>query len=96
MKNAIDLIKAEQNEQRKKHGFTLEHDQQVHYEGELVKAAIFALTGDVNYKQAGFEDFEKKVWSKSRNGRYTVAAALLASEIDRRLDERSNVPKEHR
>lgn len=95
MKKAIDLIKAEQKEQRKKHGFTLEHDSQVHYEGELIKAAIFALTGDEKYKQKGFEGFEKKVWTKGKTERYTVAAALLASEIDRRINEKKLIPKEH-
>lgn len=93
MKNAIDLIKAEQNEQRKKHGYTLEHDSEVHYEGELVTAALFALTGDEKYKQVGFESFEEKVWKKGKSERYTVAAALMASEIDRRLNERKDRPK---
>ena len=96
MKKAIDLIEAEQKEQRKKHGFTLEHDSEVHYEGELLKAALFALTGKDEYKQKGFEEFEKKVWNKGRTSRYVVAATLMASEIDRLNYEQSKIPKEHR
>ncbi len=79
---AIDFIKTEQLKQREKHGYTEQHDDE-HYNGELKKAALYALTMKEEYKQNGFDEFESKMEQKNKVQKLIIAAALLASEIDR-------------
>lgn len=77
------------NQERKKQvemGYDMAHDHQHDY-GELVKAAMFALTEDGKYSQDGFTIFEEHV----REDRHTIenlvkAGALIAAEIDRILE----------
>jgi len=83
MKTGIDLIKKERAKQIKKYGTTKCHD--VDFEqGQLVRAAIFALTEDEKYSQSDWFEFELNV----KRDRYEIdnlvkAGALIASEIDR-------------
>lgn len=86
MKTGIELIAKERQEQIEKHGWTLEHDSQVHCDGALRIAAMFALTLKKKYEQVGFEKFEKKVRSKSYEQRLIIAGALTVAELDRVLE----------
>ena len=79
----IELITQERKEQIEKYRYDTEHDVQHHPDQALINAAIFALTLQDKWKQDGWENFEKKMWSKSMVERFAVAGALVAAEIDR-------------
>jgi hypothetical protein len=83
MKTGIELIAQERKEQVKKHGFTTQHDQDTHYEGELLAAANFAITYNDSILPSGFEEFKSKMGYKNKVQRLAVAGALIAAEIDR-------------
>ena len=82
MKTGIELIQEERERQIKKWGTTDTHDTN-HENGELVKAALFALTFDKMFKQKGFEQYESKTYEKSARHCLIIAGALIASELDR-------------
>ena len=82
MKTGIQLITEERQEQIEKHGWTSKHDDQ-HKASELISASLFVITLQDQFKQYGFEEFERRMWDKTQTERYTVAGALIAAEIDR-------------
>lgn len=86
MKTGVQLIAKERKKQIKKWGTTSAHDVD-HYEGELKTAALYALTGESQYKQTGFEDFEESTDEKGELQRLVTAGALIAAEIDRKKQE---------
>lgn len=81
----IELIAKEREEQQTKHGFTNQfqlRNPEYYENDQLVKACIFALTGE------GWPDnwdsyHKKKIEDKSKIGKLTVAGAFIAAEIDR-------------
>ena len=81
----IELIAKERKEQIEKHGFCETHDME-HDSGQLLKAAMFAMTEDEQYSQDGFEKFEETIEGYRHSGclhNLIVAGALIAAEIDR-------------
>lgn len=87
MKTGIELIAEERQEQIEKHGYEEAHDGN-HDDGELTKAAMYAINRSPVNEQRGFERFESKMRSKTKVARLIIAGALIAAEIDRlqRLD----------
>ncbi len=82
MKSGVELISEEREKQIEKWGTTDTHDNE-HESGELVKAALYALTFDKKFTQRGFETFEAKTYLKSEIECLIIAGALIAAEIDR-------------
>lgn len=84
-KTGLELIADERAEQVKKHGYTPDHDRQ-HDGGQLLKAAMYAITSDKNFMQDGFERFESRV-DEDRHEIVNLvrAGALVVAEIDRLL-----------
>ena len=81
MITGIELIAIERQEQIKKHNYNANHDGQ-HDNGELISAAIFAITLDDEWKQKGFGKFEKRMQTKFIKDRLIITGALIAAEID--------------
>lgn len=80
----IEKIKKEQDEQRQKHGFTIERDREINKAGELYEAALFALTLQEKFYPGGWDEwFKNKLWGKNIKERLAIAGALIASELDR-------------
>lgn len=85
MKTGIELITEERQEQIKKHGFNSDHDRQF-INGELLEAAMYAITESDEYSQPGlFDDFEMNIELHRHDDlrNLIVAGALIAAEIDR-------------
>jgi hypothetical protein len=83
MKTGIELIAEERQEQIEKHNWTKDHDIEVHEDGGLQIAALYAATLNDDYHQPEFSDFEEHVSKKDYLQRQIIAGALLAAEIDR-------------
>ncbi len=87
MKTGIERIAEERKQQLHKHGYTKAHDVREHSDGALITAALYALTMNKKYEQAGFDDFESAIFEKYEQKRMidalAVAGALIAAEIDR-------------
>jgi len=83
MKTGIKLIAEERKKQIKKWGTTECHDIDFQ-EGQLLKAAMFALTEDDQYSQSDWVEFELNV-ERDRHeiDNLVKAGALIAAEIDR-------------
>ena len=91
MSNGIKLIQKEREKQIKKWG--LEHDAD-HNDGELITAALFALTMGDEYRQDW--NFEYKLDKEMANRkldhdkiiqkRYRIAGALIVAELDQIRD----------
>ncbi len=80
------MILHERVSQIEERGCDAVHDDQ-HKKGELIKAALYALTEKTRYSQGGeWEGFEEKV-ECDRHGidNLVKAGALIAAEIDRLL-----------
>ena len=87
MTNGLEMIKSEREKQLKKWG--LEHDA-MHNDGELITAALFALTMDDQYRQGWH--FETKLDKMNADHklnhyeimqkRYKIAGAFIAAELD--------------
>ena len=89
MKNGIDLIAEERDEQIEKHGFSVVRDLQYH-EGELVQAAKFCLMYNDSVELQQFNWPEKMnaqardvIMSKDSIDRTILAGAFMAAELDR-------------
>ena len=88
-RDGADLIIAERNEQLQKHGYDATHDDAL-VNDELVDAAIALLTEDpVRWP----EGLDRKVFNnaseKDTVGRFAVAGAFMAAELDRLLRARA-------
>lgn len=99
IKTGVELIADERKRQIEKEKWTLQHDQDMHYDGQLAEAgAYYALT----HKQRVFTDYmlantnggqgssiwpwDEKWFKPSPDDRVkelTKAGALIAAEIDR-------------
>ncbi len=91
MPTGVELIAQERKEQIEKHGFHVSDDEG-YDQGELVKAAMYSLTGERNSYPETWEFWfhDKMVAKKERMSehdfaieRLKIAGALIASEIDR-------------
>lgn len=86
----VELIAEERQEQIEKHGFSVGDDNE-HYEAdELIDAALYAITGDIDhYPKTWGSWWRHKMVAKtnstphSKIERLKIAGALLAAEIDR-------------
>lgn len=88
MKTGIELIIEERREQLYKHNWSFKHDQEEHSEGQLLLAAIYAITVDpldapIEHGYGGWEDFVDKIQDKDAIERLKIAGALIVAEIDR-------------
>lgn len=92
MKTGAEFIAEERKEQIEKHGFDVVKDADYYQKGELVEAAIYALTGDrQRYPQSWEFWFHDKMTAKRERlsdldfavERLKIAGALIAAEIDR-------------
>ena len=89
MKTGIELIAEERREQIEKHGWSKDHDQFEHSEGQIILAAEYALNPLqdnelIQYGYGGWENFEESIRGKQNIiERLKVAGALIAAEIDR-------------
>lgn len=83
MKTGIELIIEERNEHCRIYGYDLNHHIKLHPDQSLIAAALFALSLDGQHSQRGWEWFENIMWNKSMIGRFKVAGALIAADIDR-------------
>lgn len=82
-KTGVQLIAEERQEQIEKHGYYISTDAQFHREGELIKAALFAINPwqfewPFHWNKQGRD----KVLGKSKIDRLKVAGAFIAAEID--------------
>lgn len=90
-KTGIDLINEERNKQIYKHGFTGEHhyaNPQWYDKNQLQIAAFLLLNVDMKTPDESFPHNWDREWfenlkQRSQKERITIAAALLASELDR-------------
>ena len=80
----IELITQEREEQIKKHGWTMQHDEQTHDDGELQQIAMYILANGHDFP-VGWEKLESKIKTKTQIEKLTIAGALIAAEIDRLL-----------
>lgn len=96
MKTGLELIQAERQEQIEKHKWTLEHDQEVNKNKELVQAAKFCLSltdfhlrgkGGYYWPNNWNISYMNKIMNKSEVGKLVVAGALLMAENERRGDK---------
>lgn len=84
MKNGIELITQERQEQMEVHGFNLPHDKEENTYGQLTGAAACLLTNDRNLFPRDWDlKCLAKFEGKSRIEQLTIAGALIAAEIDR-------------
>jgi hypothetical protein len=90
METGIELIAEERREQIEKHGFDVLHNQEYYEGGQLIGAALFAITGDDKfYPQEWGDWWLKKMFAKVGSRvqlnieRFKIAGALIAAEIDR-------------
>lgn len=96
MKNGIELIAQEREEQIKKHGRTIKKDVQFNDNEQLSMAAEMLLAADHEEwidPQSFPEDWDKTICahmlSKPRKERLIIAGALIAAEIDRLQNNKS-------
>lgn len=98
MKNGIELIAEERQEQIEKHGKTSDHDDKYSKE-ELANAAVVCLDDELYWKEEDIHGpesgcitfhvcrMDEKEWKlplgKGRIHQLKVAGALIAAEIDR-------------
>jgi hypothetical protein len=93
-KTGVELIVEERQRQIENEKWTLQHDRDMHYEGELASAALtYCMTEDQRYnlKRNGKDvpetwPWDGKWWKPSPDDRIrelTKAGALIAAEIDR-------------
>ena len=92
MKTGIELIAEEREEQIKKHKWTLQHDRQEHYDGELIRAACAIAYVSPNNMPAKIAapDWAWEIRERIEGDRIhclKVAGALIAAEIDRILSQ---------
>lgn len=82
-----EMISKEREEQIKKHGWTLENDEQ-YSEGQLIKAALFSINpSQFEWPYHWNEKFRDKIINKHNEvERLRVAGAFIAAEIDRLLN----------
>ncbi len=94
----VSLIAAERRRQVTKEGWTPEHDDREHDQGELALAgacyAVAEMERDVNDDNShpSFWPFAAKWWKPTPNDRkreLVKAGALIAAELDRLLREES-------
>lgn len=92
MKTGIELIAEEREEQKVKHGYSLDEDAEYYSSEELRKAAIYSLTLDRGWYPESWEFWwhDKMMSKKERMSqnefyieRLKIAGALIAAEIDR-------------
>lgn len=99
MKTAIELIAQEREEQLTKHGKTIEHDIKINNQDQLIEAAWLLLAEEADFLDGqAVGDYAPTGWnkevfsyimSKPKIERYTIAAALIAADIDRRLNTKT-------
>jgi len=83
MPTGIELITQERREQIEKHGFDEQNDRD-YSQNELIKAALFCINPDqFEWPFYWLEKFRDKILQKTEVQRLTVAAALIAAQIDR-------------
>lgn len=91
MKNGIELIAIERQEQIEKHGRTIESDVLYNKHYQLVNTAKHLLNIFEEYDESDMElapdDWDKKIYRKMLlkpyKERLIIAGALIAAEIDR-------------
>lgn len=82
--SGIELIAKEREEQLVKHGITIIDDSKNNANGELIDAATYLLTSDPLYWPSNWSQQKReKLDSKSKTEKMTIAAALIAADIDR-------------
>jgi hypothetical protein len=87
MKNALELIAEERKHQMEKLGFTLEYDLENRSDGSLLQLAyymIFSNDKNMPEKKGWSQDYIRKFLLLPRIKQLTIAAALIAAEIDLR------------
>lgn len=85
MKNGIELIAQERDEQLNKHGFTPEFEdanKQYYNEGQHTQAALYSLSGNEEWPESWNTEWREKIDKKPYKERLVIAAALLAAEYD--------------
>lgn len=84
MKNGINIIAQEREEQIKKHGKTIIFDVKNNNEGELIDAALALLMCDFDLLPEKWDEkIKDHLMEKTYAERITIAGALLAAELDR-------------
>jgi hypothetical protein len=82
VRTSIELIVMERLDHQYKHGFTVEADKR-YKNGELLKAALFAIDPKSNPWPEGWEEERKeKIANKSLMRRLAIAAALISAHMD--------------
>ena len=85
MKNGVELIADERQEQIEKHGRSIQDDVIVNAGEQLKTAAIAILndSGKTSYPYGWDHDVLDKIIAKPYIERLVIAGALIAAEIDR-------------
>lgn len=86
LKSGIELIADERNVQIEKLHFTPEKDDNLN-KGQLLNLAMYCILSNNDYlpKDTWSIDYLKSLHKKPRIEQLTIAGALIAAEIDRRL-----------
>lgn len=92
MKNGIELIAQERQEQIEKHGYSKERDKR-YTGGQLLQAAQFCLVpkrSNSDWPQDWSTSPKYKIFDKSRIGQLACAGAFYMAENDRIGEEKYN------
>lgn len=91
MTKAIELITRERLEQIAKHNHSIDSDVLYNYDEELKTGAVAILTNELlSFPDTWDPEVCSKIMGKTHLEKLTIAAALLAAEIDRLLAEQNN------
>jgi uncharacterized protein with gpF-like domain len=89
----IQLIAKERKEQIEKHGYTIEKDVLRNTDGQLIQAAIYALTenpADYIYDHSWDEVIDHFDGKTSKVEKLAIAGAFIAAQIDVELYKEAN------
>ena len=83
MKTGLEIIVEERIEQIENHGYDADHDDK-HVNGEMLKLALYFITGDEDFYPYGWvTPIKAEVFKKDRINQLAIAGAMIAAEIDR-------------
>lgn len=84
MKTGIQLISEERDEQISKHGYSMSHDVNVNFDGELITAALGVISGSDRSFPPDWDLVQVRyMCAKPYKERLAIAGAFIAAEIDR-------------